>query len=105
MQLDDLDWENETLRERRSKSARTHLFPLSRGVGQAILRYILEVQPPRPEGKSARLDESAAEAARYCLVIARYTGRRIERASGYGVPHVWGHPWDPDAFAAGRNLC
>ena len=36
---------------------------------------------------------------------ARYTGRQIKRASGYGVRHVWGHPWDPDAFTAGWNLC
>ncbi|MXW93314.1 MAG: hypothetical protein F4114_17105 [Rhodospirillaceae bacterium] len=36
---------------------------------------------------------------------ARYTGRKIERGSGYGVRHVWGHPWDPDAFTAGWNLC
>ena len=36
---------------------------------------------------------------------ARYAGRRIERASGYGVRHVWGHPWNPDAFTAGWNLC
>ena len=37
------------LRVRRPKPGRTHLYPLSRGVGQAILRYILEVRPPRPE--------------------------------------------------------
>ena len=35
----------------------------------------------------------------------RYTGHRIERGSGYGVRHVWGHPWDPNAFTAGWNLC
>ena len=49
LQLDDLNWENETLRVRRPKPGRTHLYPLSRGVGQAILRYILEVRPSRPE--------------------------------------------------------
>ena len=49
LQLDDLDRENEMLRAHRSKSGRTHIFPLSRGVGQAILRYVLEVRPPRPE--------------------------------------------------------
>ena len=49
LQLDDLDWENETLRVRRSKPGRTHLYPLARGVGQAILRYILEVRPSRLE--------------------------------------------------------
>ena len=36
---------------------------------------------------------------------ARYTGRRVERGSGYGVRHVWGHPWDPNALTAGWNLC
>ena len=49
LRLDDLDWENEMLRVRRPKPGRTHLYPLSRGVGQAILRYILEVRPSRPE--------------------------------------------------------
>ena len=49
MQLDDLDWEEETLRVRRPKPGRTHLYPLARSVGQAILRYIREVRPPRPE--------------------------------------------------------
>ena len=26
------------------------------------------------------------------------------RRSGYGVRHIWGHPWDPAAFTAGWNL-
>lgn len=49
LQLDDLDWEQETLRVRRPKSGRTELYPLSRGVAQAILRYLLEVRPTRPD--------------------------------------------------------
>ena len=49
LQLDDLDWENESLRVHRPKTGRTDLFPLSQAVGQAIVRYILEVRPPRPE--------------------------------------------------------
>ena len=35
----------------------------------------------------------------------RYTGRELYRRSGYGVRHIWGHPWNPDAFTAGWNLC
>ena len=35
----------------------------------------------------------------------RYTGRRLERGSGYSVRHIWGHPWDPDMFTAGWNFC
>ena len=45
IELDDLDWDTETLIVRRSKSGRTNVFPLSPSVGQAILRYILEVRP------------------------------------------------------------
>ena len=49
LRLDDLDWANETLRVRRPKPGCTHHYPLSRGVGQAIVRYLTEVRPPRPE--------------------------------------------------------
>jgi integrase/recombinase XerD len=45
LRLDDLDWENEMLRVRCPKPGRTHSYPLSRGVGDAILRYMREVRP------------------------------------------------------------
>ncbi len=47
--LDDLDWTEERLQVRRPKPGRTHHYPLSRGVGQTVLRYIREVRPIRPE--------------------------------------------------------
>lgn len=43
--LDDLDWENAMLRVRCPKPGRTHLWPLSLGVGHAILCYIREARP------------------------------------------------------------
>ncbi|MXW85325.1 MAG: tyrosine-type recombinase/integrase [Boseongicola sp. SB0667_bin_21] len=49
LRLDDLDWTKEILRVRRPKPGRTHLYPLSRGVGQAILRYVRDGRPRRPE--------------------------------------------------------
>ena len=49
LQLDDLDWEKETLRVRRPKTGRTDLFPLSRGVAKAILRYVVDIRPSRPD--------------------------------------------------------
>ena len=53
------------------------------------------------QGREVKLgDNSKAQQA-----WARYSGRPIQRASGYGVRHVWGHPWNPDAFTAGWNLC
>jgi len=45
LRLDDLDWENEMLRVRCPKPGRTHSYPLSRGVGDVILRYMREVRP------------------------------------------------------------
>ncbi len=49
LRLDDLDWGNETLCVHRPKTGRTDLFPLSQAVGQAIVRYIRDVRPPRRE--------------------------------------------------------
>ena len=49
LRLDDLDWTEEILQVRRPKPGRTHLYPLSRGVGQAILRYVRDGRPRRPE--------------------------------------------------------
>lgn len=45
LRLDDLDWENSTLRVRCPKPGRTHLWPLSQGVGHAILCYVREARP------------------------------------------------------------
>ena len=52
-------------------------------------------------GRKVRLgDNSMAQQA-----WQRYSGTPVMRASGYGVRHIWGHPWDPGAFTAGWNLC
>ncbi|BCG82878.1 MULTISPECIES: tyrosine-type recombinase/integrase [unclassified Mesorhizobium] len=49
LQLGDFDWEQEMLRVRCPKPGRTHLYPLSPGVGQTILRYLREVRPAHPD--------------------------------------------------------
>ena len=71
-------------------------------------RYSREHYPKLDKGDRAtwqerevKLDDNSAAQRAW----ARYAGRPIERASGYGVRHIWGHPWDPDAFTAGWNLC
>ena len=45
LRLDDLDWENEIIRVRCPKPGRTHVWPLSPDVGNAILRYMREARP------------------------------------------------------------
>ena len=46
LRLEDIDWEHETLQVRRPKPGRTHRYPLSRNVGDALVRYLREVRPP-----------------------------------------------------------
>ena len=73
----------------RARCSREHYPKLNRG------------ERAKWQGREVRLsDNSAAQRA-----WASYSGRPIERTSGYGVRHVWGHPWDPNAFTAGWNLC
>jgi hypothetical protein len=73
----------------RARLSRTHYPDLKRGQ-QGFWR-----------GREVRLgDNSRAQ-----MAWARYSRTPLSRGSGYGVRHVWGHPWDPDAFTAGWNLC
>jgi integrase/recombinase XerD len=48
LRLNDLDWEQKLLTIRRSKSGRTQIYPLSRIVGAALIRYLREARPPAP---------------------------------------------------------
>ena len=45
LRLEDLNWQEELICIRRSKSRRQQVYPLSHTVGQAILRYLKEVRP------------------------------------------------------------
>ena len=53
------------------------------------------------DGRRVRLDDNS----RAQIAWERYTRMPIQRRSGYTLRHIWGHPWDPDAFTAGWNLC
>lgn len=45
LRLDDFDWEREVLSVSGSKTRRTRTYPLTRPVGDAVLRYLKEVRP------------------------------------------------------------
>jgi integrase/recombinase XerD len=45
LKLKDIDWKNEHLYLRRAKRSKPQVFPLSKIVGKAILRYLKEVRP------------------------------------------------------------
>ncbi len=78
LRLDDLDWREETLRVRCPKPGRTHLYPLSRGVGQAILRYLRELRPPGAE-RSLFLTLSAPVRPLSRSAIGHVVSSRLDR--------------------------
>ena len=45
LRLDDLNWEHEIISVVRPKQRRAQPYPLVRGVGEALLRYLREVRP------------------------------------------------------------
>ena len=53
------------------------------------------------DGREVRLDDNQFAQ----IAWEGYTGHPIARGSGYGLRHIWGNPWNPDAFTAGWNFC
>lgn len=45
LRMDEIDWEQEVIRVRRTKQRKTQRYPLVPAVGEAILRYLREVRP------------------------------------------------------------
>ena len=93
LKLDDLDWERETIHVHRPKVGRNDLYPLSRGVGQAILRYILEVRPSCPH-RTLFLTILAPIKPLHRNALAAVVRRRLERLGivvGRRGPHTLRH--------------
>ncbi|MCC6288488.1 MAG: tyrosine-type recombinase/integrase [Chitinophagaceae bacterium] len=51
LKLQDIDWKNEQIYLRRAKRSKPQIFPLSKTVGEAILRYLKEVRPSHCRSK------------------------------------------------------
>ena len=75
-------------------------------------RRSLEHYPGRGKGQSAVWDSGGQKRvvimddnSRAQMAWEKYTGSKLASGTGYGVHHIWGNPWNPDAFTAGWNLC
>lgn len=93
LRLEDIDWDNETLRVRRPQPGRTHLYPLSRTVGDALARYLREA---RPTSAGRELFLSLQEPARPLSAAGmwRVVGPRLRRlgiATRRCGPHALRH--------------
>jgi len=76
LKLEDLNWEDEIIRVRRPKSRRTQTFPLSKTVGDALLRYLREVRP-RSQYREVFLTVKSPIAPLSLCVLYRMVAQRM----------------------------
>ena len=75
----------------RARFSRTHYPGLNKGSSAQW----------HEDGREVRLDDNQFAQNAW----EGYTGQPIARGSGSGLRHIWGNPWNPDAFTAGWNFC
>ena len=78
LKLEDLNWEDEIIHVRRPKSRRTQTFPLSKTVGEALLRYLKEVRP-RSQYREVFLTVKSPIAPLSLCVLYRMVAQRMRR--------------------------
>lgn len=79
LQLDDINWDAETLRIKRPKTGRTELFPLSRRVGDAIARYLREARPRTESRREVFLSGRAPSGPLSLSKISSIVRNRMQR--------------------------
>ncbi|MCL5261169.1 MAG: tyrosine-type recombinase/integrase [Gammaproteobacteria bacterium] len=94
LKLDNLDWKNELLHITRAKEGKPQLFPLSKTVGNAILRYIREVRQNNCCQRNVFICRRApfrplSTAGVYMIVKSRWHGLNVQ-LKHYG-PHSLRH--------------
>jgi hypothetical protein len=80
--------------------SRTPYFPAFARTSRKHYGRLVTGQEAVWQGTAVRLDDNS----RAQMAWQKYTGRALSRGSGFGLRHIWGHPWDPAAFTAGWNL-
>lgn len=89
LRLEDFDWEHEMLIVRRPKQRGTHSYPLSRPVGDAVLRYLKEVRP-RSLHREVFLTHRAPHNGLARNTLWGLVSRRL-KAAGLVLPHYGPH--------------
>ena len=106
LRLDDFDWEHEVFRVVSSKSGRVRTYPLTRSVGDAILRYLQEVRPRSPHRElflSLRAPVRPLNPASLWEVVGERLRSLHVSLPHYG-PHALRHACATQLLAAGLSL-
>ena len=89
LRLEDLDWQRELVQFTRPKPSTVQTFPLSRAVGDAVLRYLKEVRP-RSACRAVFLRLNAPFGPLTPGALWWVVSRRL-RALGLSLPHYGPH--------------
>jgi site-specific recombinase XerD len=89
LRLQDFDWERERLDVFRPKTGRTQTYPLSRPVGDAVIRYLKEVRPRSPL-REVFLTRRAPWRPLASCALWPIVGGRLRRL-GVSLPHHGPH--------------
>ena len=106
LRLDDIDWRNDKLHIRRGKSGKHDVLPLVAGSGNALVRYIREVRPVRPERTVFFTVKAPIQPlSRNALGrIVRHRIRRLGIASAKSGPHALRHAAAQALLDDGRSM-
>jgi len=105
LRLEDFDWEHEVFRVVSSKTGRVRTYPLTRSVGDAILRYLQEVRP-----RSSHRELFLSLNPPFRPVLASLRGMVANRLQSLNVslphygPHALRHACATRLLATGLSL-
>lgn len=105
LRLEDLNWEHEVFRIVSSKTGRVRTYPLTRSVGDAILRYLQEVRPRSPHRElflTFRPPFRPVQKTLGTLVSDRL--RSLDLSISHHGPHALRHACATRLLAAGLSL-
>jgi site-specific recombinase XerD len=105
LRLEDFDWEHEVFRVVSSKTGRVRTYPLTRSVGDAILRYLKEVRPRSSYRELFLSRNPPFQPVRMSLgIMVRRRLRSLHVSPPHSGPHVLRHACATRLLAAGLSL-